>query len=265
MNPFLEAAIAMCEEAGAIHARYLHQEQVISEKGVGDLVTEVDRRAEAAIIERLRALFPDHAILAEESGRHAAGEDYIWYVDPLDGTTNYAHGFPAFCVSIALLHRGRVEVAAVHAVALGELFTAARGEGAWRNGRPIRVSRVPDIARSLVATGFSPSVREDGHNIAEFVAFLHRAQAVRRPGSAALDLAFVACGRLDGFWEYRLAPWDVAAGSLLVTEAGGVVTQIDGTAFDPAGRAILASNGLVHEEMRQVLATTPNRHPHTVS
>ncbi len=265
MNSYLEAAIAMCDEAGAIHARHLDQEHDIRLKRVADLVTEVDHLAEEAIIRRIREQFPDHAIVAEESGAQGAGTDNVWYVDPLDGTTNYAHGFPAFCVSIALARAGQVVVAAIYAAALGELFTAARGEGAWRNGRPMRVSRVPDVAQSLVATGFLPSVRDDLHNVDEFVAFLRCSQAVRRPGSAALDLAFVACGRFDGFWEYGLAPWDVAAGSLLVTEAGGTVSNLDGSRFDVAGKGILATNGLVHGEMQDVLASTPKRYRDGVS
>lgn len=261
---FLHAAIAMCEEAGAIQMAYLAREHRVDFKGRGNLVTEVDRLAEEAVLDRIRSLFPDHAIVAEESGEHGRADEYVWYVDPLDGTTNYAHGFPIFAVSIALVRRGEPIVGVVFAPALGELFTATRGGGSWLNGRPIRVSTAPDLERSMVATGFYPPV-QDLHNVDEFVEMLQKSQAVRRPGAASIDLAYVACGRFDGYWEYRLGPWDVAAGALLVTEAGGTVTNVDGSPFGLHDRAILATNGLVHAEMKEVLANTPRRYRHEVS
>jgi len=262
---FLKSAIAMCEDAGAIHMAHLGRDLEVDFKGDANLVTQVDRLSEETILERIRREYPDHAIVAEESGRHGQAAEYVWYVDPLDGTTNYAHAFPFFGVSIALALRGEMIVAAIYAAALGEMMTATRGGGAWRNGRPMRVSQARTVNDSLLATGFAPRVRQDLCNVDEFAAMLQRSQAVRRPGSASLDLAFVASGRLDGFWEFDLSPWDVAAGSLLVTEAGGRVTQIDGSTFDVEGRAILATNGLVHDEMKEVLASTPFRYRDAVN
>ena len=264
MKLFLEAAIAMCEEAGAIQMAYLNRRHQIDLKGRGNLVTEVDKLAEDAILERIVRAFPDHAIVAEESGDHGGAADYIWYVDPLDGTTNYAHGFPIFAVSIGLTYKGESIVAAVFAPALGELFTATKGGGTLLNGRPVRVSQAPDLESSMVATGFYPPV-QDLKNVDEFVAMMQNSQAVRRPGAASMDLAYVACGRFDGYWEFRLAPWDVAAGCLLVTEAGGSVTNIDGSTFDIYGKAILATNSLIHGEMQEVLASTPRRFRDAVS
>lgn len=261
---FLSAAIAMCEEAGAIQMAHLAREHQVDLKGRGNLVTEVDRLAEKAILESIRSQFPDHAIVAEESGEHGKGAEYVWYVDPLDGTTNYAHGFPIFAVSVGLVRNGQPIVGVVFAPALRELFTATWGGGTWLNGRPVRVSTAPNLEQSLVATGFYPPV-QDLHNVDEFVHMLQNSQAVRRPGAASMDLAYVACGRFDGYWEYRLAPWDVAAGALLVTEAGGTVTNMDGSPFDLYGRAILATNGVVHAEMKEVLASTPRRYRDTVS
>lgn len=265
MDRFLHAAIAMCEEAGAIHMAYLAREHQVDFKGRGNLVTEVDRLAEKAVLDLIHRQFPDHAVVAEESGQHGAGAaEFVWYVDPLDGTANYAHGFPIFAVSIGLVRRGVPVVGAIFAPALEEFFTAAKGGGAWLNGRPIRVSKAPDLESSMVATGFYPPAA-DLHNVDEFVQMLQHSQAVRRPGAASIDLAYVACGRFDGYWEYRLAPWDVAAGCLLVTEAGGTVTNMDGSPFDIHGRAILATNGLVHFEMKEVLASTPRRYRDEVS
>jgi myo-inositol-1(or 4)-monophosphatase len=260
MEKFLEAAVAMVKHAGAIHMAHLGTRLEIAYKSDVNLVTQVDKLAEEAILARIREAFPVHAVVAEESGESGRA-DHVWYVDPLDGTTNYAHGFPMFSASVALYRSGEPLVAAVFLPVLGELYTAVRGGGAYLNGTRLSVSAIDSVERSLVATGFSPEVRQDLHNVDEFVAMLRRSQAVRRPGACTIDLAFVACGRFDGFWEYRLAPWDVAGGRLLVEEAGGRVTSVDGSPFDVEGRSsILASNGRIHGEMVEVLASTPHRH-----
>jgi myo-inositol-1(or 4)-monophosphatase len=226
-----------------------------SEKGSrGDLVTASDRASEALIVARLRADFPQSSILGEEQGSYAGTSDERWIVDPLDGTTNYAHGYPLYCVSIAYERAGRLLAAAIYAPAIGELFAASLGHGATCNGRPIHVSDARAIADSLVCTGFKPADYE--RNGEYFARLSRRAQGVRRDGSAALDLAFVAAGRFDAFWEFDLAPWDVAAGALIVREAGGAVTAIDGTGFTVEGRSTLASNAVVHAEMVAALAPT---------
>jgi len=217
-------------------------------------VTEADKEAEAAIIASIRRAFPEHAILAEESGASEQKSEHRWIIDPLDGTTNFAHGFPAFCVSIAYEHRGRVQYGVVFDALHKDLFTARRGKGAQLNGQPIHVSKAKTLATSLLATGFAYDRRERRRfYLAFWEDMMTRVEGVRRAGSAALDLASVACGRLDGFWEFGLKPWDVAAGSLLVTEAGGTVTNMDGTPLDIAGAQILATNKLIHREMAQVL------------
>lgn len=257
---YLDAAVAMARKAGEIHLERLGKRHEIAYKGDIDLVTEVDKLSEAAILDDLRRQFPDHAVVAEESGESLTGSEFCWYIDPLDGTTNYSHAFPFFAVSIGLAVRGQVEVGVVYAAAMGELFTCARGQGAWLNGEPVRVSPVADLDDALLATGFPPAVRKDLTNVPEFVAFLQRGQAVRRPGAASLDLAYVACGRIDGFWEYGLSPWDVAAGSLMVTEAGGTVTGIRQPRFEVGEREILTSNGRIHEEMRSLLLAPPRLH-----
>ncbi len=229
----------------------------ISNKGDIDLVTEADLAAERLIVERIRNYYPRHAILAEESGASAHdlnASEYRWIIDPLDGTTNYAHGYPCFCVSIALARGDELLIGVVYDPTRDELFAAERGAGATLNDRPIRVSEIDDLNRAMLCTGFPYDVRERGDFARHFANFIMRAQAVRRDGSAALDLAYVACGRFDGFWEEGLRPWDVAAGVLLVEEAGGRVSRYDGTRFDIFTPPIIASNGLVHEAMMRVLA-----------
>ncbi len=190
--------------------------------------------------------------MAEESGTHAGSGDERWLVDPLDGTTNYAHGYPIYCVSIGYERRGEMLAGVVYAPALGECYAAERGGGATLNGRPVTVSAIERVADAMLCTGFHPADYE--RNARCFGSASHRAQAVRRDGSAALDLAFVACGRFDGFWEFDLHPWDVAAGSLLVLEAGGRVSRIDGGVAAVDARSVLATNGRLHEEVREVLA-----------
>ncbi len=229
----------------------------VMRKGDIDLVTESDLAAERLIVERIRSYHPRHQILTEEAGavetRETATGDYKWIIDPLDGTTNYAHGYPCFCVSIALEHEGRVMVGVVYDPLRDELFAAERGAGATLNGRRIRVSEVEALNDALLGTGFPYDVRERGDFARHFTNFIMRAQSVRRDGSAALDLAYVACGRFDGFWEEGLRPWDVAAGSLIVTEAGGRVSRYDDSPLDIYRAPIAASNGLVHDAMLRVL------------
>jgi myo-inositol-1(or 4)-monophosphatase len=224
----------------------------VREKGArGDLVTVADRASEKLIVDRLRRDFPEDAILGEEGGAYPGSSGNRWIVDPLDGTTNYAHAYPLYCVSIAYECSGEIVCGAICAPALGEMYTAELGGGATLNDRPIRVSEVERISDALVCTGFHPARYE--RNGARFAAMSRRAQAVRRDGSAALDLAFTACGRFDAFWEFDLHAWDVACGFLLVREAGGCVSAIDRTPFCVEGGSLLASNARVHEEAATVL------------
>jgi myo-inositol-1(or 4)-monophosphatase len=252
----LNFAIQTAREAGRILSEKFGRVEV-SHKGDIDLVTEADLAAERLIIERISTHFPRHAILSEEAGdvrvlgsEHSA---WKWIVDPLDGTTNYAHGYPVFCVSIGLEHEGRVVAGVVHDPTRDETFAAARGEGATLNGRPIRVSEVDDLNRALVCTGFPYDVRGRDDFARHFTNFILRAQSIRRDGSAALDLAYVACGRFDAFYEDGLRPWDVAAGTLLVEEAGGRVTHYDGSPFDTYTPPLATSNGLIHDALLGVL------------
>jgi myo-inositol-1(or 4)-monophosphatase len=219
-----------------------------------NLVTEMDRRAEAEILGRLRGAFPDDAILSEESGAATGRSGRRWIVDPLDGTTNYAHGLPIFGVSIALQIERRVALGVVYDPSREELFVGERGRGATVNDAAIRVSATTSLDESLLVTGFPYDIRETRDtNLPEYAAFSVRARAVRRLGSAVLDLAYVACGRFDGFWELQLGAWDVAAGSVLVEEAGGVITGIDGQPLDVDAPTLIASNGVVHQAILDVL------------
>ncbi len=225
----LSVAVDVAREAGAMLLEYAALPLEIEEKGRrADLVTAADKASEALIAQRLRAAFPNATILGEETGTTHGTNDERWIVDPLDGTTNYAHGYPLCCVSIAYERAGELLAGVVFAPFMNELFVAERGSGAQRNGKPLRVSGVDRVGDAMVCTGFHPADFE--RNAECFAAASHRAQAVRRDGSAALDLAYVAAGRFDGFWEFDLHPWDVAAGMLLVSEAGGAVTRIDGGA-----------------------------------
>jgi myo-inositol-1(or 4)-monophosphatase len=257
----LNFAIQTARDAGRLLAERLGR-VLISNKGDIDLVTEADLASERLIIDRIKSHYPRHAILAEESGAsegvdstRPSGEhsEWKWIIDPLDGTTNYAHGYPCFCVSIAAENKGRIELGVIYDPMREELFTVERGEGAALNGRRIRVSQTSDLNRAMLCTGFPYDVRERGEFARHFTNFIMHAQSVRRDGSAALDLAYVACGRFDGFWEEGLRPWDVAAGVLMIEEAGGKVSRYDGAPFDIYAPPILASNGLVHEAMMRVL------------
>lgn len=254
MKAFLETAVLAARSAGAIQRERLWGEHDIRFKGEIDLVTEVDRACEDLIVATIRGAHPGHGILAEEGTRDAGISRHRWIVDPLDGTTNYAHGFPWFCVSIALEIDGEVGLGVIYHPVLDELFTAVKGEGAFVNGRPIRVSGRHPLKQCLLATGFPYDRTPDNeNNFANFFNFQFAARAVRRAGAAALDLAYVAAGRLDGYWELKLKPWDVAAGQLLVTEAGGRVTNHAGEPFSIDDHRILASNGIVHREMLEIL------------
>jgi myo-inositol-1(or 4)-monophosphatase len=252
MSQFLEVAIETAREAGAILRHEFDRPKQISYKGEVDIVTESDRRSEALIIARLRKRFPDHAIIAEEGGGGGVGAKYCWHVDPLDGTTNFAHGYPCFAVSIGLAEDGQPVAGAVFNPVSEELFTAARGEGAYLNGKPIRVSAIEKLATSLVATGFPTHHRKRSANINYYWEYTLRSHGVRRDGSAALDLCSVACGRFDAFWEFGLNSWDTAAGVLLVQEAGGKVSDLSGGPYRLGGPQMLASNGRIHGEMQEV-------------
>ena len=254
----LNFAIQTARDAGHLLAERFGRALQISNKSELDLVTEADLASEKLIIERIKTNYPRHAILAEESGASAladgAASEWRWIIDPLDGTTNYAHGYPCFCVSIGLEHKGKLELGVIYDPVRDELFTAERGQGAALNGRRLQVSQTRTLNSALLCTGFPYDVRERSEFARHFTNFIMNAQAVRRDGSAALDLAYVACGRFDGFWEEGLHPWDVAAGVLMIEEAGGRVSDYDGAAFDIYSAPILASNGLVHEQMMRVLA-----------
>lgn len=255
MHPMLNTAIRAARRAGTVIMRHLDRIErlTVEAKGRSDFVSEVDRLAEAEIIQILRNAYPRHGILAEETGSHP-GDDYLWIIDPLDGTTNFLHRFPQFAVSIALQYRGRLEQAVVFDPYKNEIFTASRGGGAQLNDRRIRVSRTQDFESSLLATGFP--FRSHEHLeiwLNTLRDLLRQASDVRRAGSASLDLAYVACGRLDAFWEFGLKPWDMAAGALLVLEAGGLVSDFEGTqAFLDQGH-ILAGSPRIHDMVLAVI------------
>jgi myo-inositol-1(or 4)-monophosphatase len=249
-------AVRAAHAAGRIHLKRLSHTNISRKSNAIDLVTEADHEAEAAVMDVLQRAFPDHTILAEEgSGNSRPAGEHRWIIDPLDGTTNFAHTFPQFCVSIGYERRGRIQLGVIFDAFKKELFVARRGRGASLNRKPIRVSHVRTLDMSLLATGFPYDRRERRRfYLCFWEAFMLRTHGVRRTGSAALDLAWVACGRLDAFWEFGLKPWDVAAGSLLVEEAGGHVSNIDGTTLDISGAQILASNGRLHQQMAETLA-----------
>ena len=237
----------------------------VSLKGPANFVTAADRRAEAILREELERARPGYGFIGEEGGhREGADKSHIWIVDPLDGTTNYAHGYPCFSVSIALAQQDTLLAAVVFNPFYNELFTAARGEGAAFNGKRIHVSKVAKLSTSLLCTGFPVRNRKASANLQYYGDFTQRSHGVRRDGSAALDLASVSAGRFDGFWEFGLAKWDTAAGVLLVEEAGGKVTDFVGNPYQLGGPVILATNGLIHEEMRIVALEISRRSPASV-
>ena len=255
LNAALDFAVTTAREAGAVLCDYYRTGVTVKYKGEIDLVTEADHASEALILKRIRSAYPDCAILSEESGASANTSSAVWIADPLDGTTNFAHGLPIFSVTLALVVNGVIEVGVTFNPIGGELYTAQRGQGACLNGERLQVSSAASLDRALLVTGFPYDRRTNpDNNIRQFTDFSLRAQGVLRLGSAALDLAAVAAGRLDGYWEFKINPWDIAAGCLLVTEAGGRVTAPDGSPFDLFARKIVASNGLIQNEMVALLA-----------
>jgi myo-inositol-1(or 4)-monophosphatase len=260
-DSFLPAMSAIAHEAGALLMHYFHQHLKIEYKGDADLVTAADRAAEVLIRERIRQQWPAHDVLGEEQGLSDQGSEYRWYVDPLDGTTNFAHGYPVFCVSMGLEHQtsedrasgkaGSRIAAVVYDPTRNELFSAEQGRGARLNGETIHVSKTATLKESLLATGFPSQKRHKNPNIHFYHQITLHTHGVRRAGSAALDLCNVASGRFDGFWEFNLNPWDTAAGVLIVEEAGGKVTRFDGSPFAIDSRETVASNGLIHEALVQ--------------
>jgi myo-inositol-1(or 4)-monophosphatase len=256
VTELMELAERMARAAGQIHReRYETDLDVHTKSASIDLVTEVDRACEALIVETLRSERPDDAVLAEEgSGDDRPDAAWRWIIDPLDGTMNYAHGYPRFCVSIGVEHGGVPTLGAVYDPLLDEFFAAVRGAGASLNERALRVSSEDTLERALLSTGFAYDVhRSEKDNLDHFAHFVKAARGLRRDGSAALDLCYVAAGRLDGYWELKLHPWDVAAGNLIVEEAGGRVSDFSGAPSSGSGREILASNGRIHDAMIALL------------
>jgi myo-inositol-1(or 4)-monophosphatase len=253
MPSYLETSMEIARESGALLADYFEKRISYELKGEYDLVTDADRASERLIVERLRSHFPGHSILAEEGGGHenSSGE-YRWYVDPLDGTTNFAHGFPMFNVTLALEKADELIAGCIYDPIRDEMFSAERGSGAWLNNRPIRVSKAPRVQDALVATGFPSRKRHLNVNVHFYYQMAMWSHGVRRAGSAALDLAYVASGRLDAFWEFGLKPWDMAAGILLVAEAGGKVSDMNGARVQVGGAHLLADNGLIHDEVLEM-------------
>ena len=259
MQPLLNIAIQAARRAGEIIVRGMNRVHrlEVRAKGQNDFVTEIDTAAERDIIETVRRRYPQHAFLAEESGQSGADDEFVWIVDPLDGTTNFLHGFPQFAVSIGVQRRGRMEHAVVYDPLRQELFTASRGEGAQLDGKRIRVTPHIGLERALIGTGFPyrSNLQWLDSYMAMLKAVMQATAGIRRPGSAALDLAYVACGRFDGFWEDGLSPWDVAAGALLITEARGRITNFKDEPLDIYSEQFLASNGLIHAAMMHILRT----------
>ena len=254
-NQLFDFAVSMAQEAGRLLRDRLGSRIDITHKGAINIVTDVDLASEQLIRDRIATHYPRHEVLAEEGGLAESPSDYRWVIDPLDGTTNYAHGLPIFCVSIALEYQGETVLGVVYDPMREELFTAERQGGAALNNRPIRVSSTADLIQSLVSTGFPYDIKTSTlTNLDHWANFAMNAQALRRIGSAALDLCYVACGRFDGFWELSLSPWDMAAGALIVVEAGGRVTDFQGNHFSNYTPEVVASNGPIHGRMLEILA-----------
>lgn len=248
-NKYEKVAIEAALESGFLIKNSVGKIARISHKGRDNIVTDVDKKSEKLIIRKILSKFKDHSILSEETPPRHGSSGYRWIIDPLDGTTNFAHAFPFFCVSIALELDGEVILGVIYDPMRDELFRARRGSGAWLNDKRIAVSKVRSLSESFLSTGFSYGVRRRDKNIKHFNRFLRKTLAIRRPGAAALDLCYVACGRLDGFWELYLNPWDSAAGMLIVQEAGGKVTKFDGSRYSPDDKEILATNAHIHRQM----------------
>ena len=254
MDKTILAAREAVLKAGRMLRENIGKSSEISYKGTVDLVTNFDTQAQRVIFDHLSSCFPDHDYLAEEGLNQNKGAEFRWIIDPLDGTTNYAHHFPVFTVSIALEREGEVVLGLIYDPMREEMFSAVKGEGAFLNGEKIRVSAVDDLNKSLLATGFPYDIRASKvNNITHFNNFLTRVQGIRRCGSAAMDLCYVASGRFDGFWELKLSPWDMAAGALIVQEAGGLISDFQNGEFTIYGAEILASNGLIHQQIVEVL------------
>jgi myo-inositol-1(or 4)-monophosphatase len=266
---FLKVAEGIAREAGGLLREFYHRGVRTEYKGDVDLVTEADRASETLIVSRLHEALPEHGVYGEEGARQGLDREFRWYIDPLDGTTNFAHGFPAFCVVLGCERRapglaasedGEIVAGVIYDPLRDEMFSASRGGGARLsspsrpNGERIHVSRADKLQESLIATGFPSHKRHASPNAHFYQEFTLRSHGVRRAGSAALDLAYVACGRLDGYWEFQLNPWDTSAGCLLVEEAGGKITHFDGGKFTLDSREVLATNGLIHAEMMQLFA-----------
>jgi myo-inositol-1(or 4)-monophosphatase len=249
MPSYVQTATEIAREAGAIITRFAERRIGFELKGEHDLVTEADRASERLIVERLRTHFPSHSIVAEEGGGHTASSGYQWYVDPLDGTTNFAHGFPVYNVTLGLEKDGEIIAGVIFDPTRDEMFAAERGGGAFLNNRTIQVSKCQVLTDSLFATGFPSRRRHLNVNIHFYYQLAMVTHGVRRAGAAALDLAYVACGRLDGFWEFNLNPWDVAAGSLIVEEAGGRLSDMRGRPFQLSSPHVIADNGALHDEV----------------
>ncbi len=256
MTSYLDTATQLALSAGKLIKRISRQTHTITYKGEVDLVTEADMQSEALVTQGIKEHYPDHGILAEEVGISKAKSDYLWIIDPLDGTTNYAHNFPIYAVSIALEYKGEVIVGVVYDPNLDELFTAEKGKGAYLNGNPIGVSKTRELDKSLLATGFPYFFRKDHDFILNlFSAFSLKAQGIRRAGAATIDYVSLACGRFDGYWELGLKPWDMAAGTLIAMEAGAKITKFDGSPLDIRIPEMVASNGLIHDEMLEVIGS----------
>ena len=252
---FKKTAINAALKAGRYIIKNIGRVRQVRDKGEINVVTEVDKKAEKIIVGTISKIFPFHDFLGEEGKYRGNKSDFKWIIDPLDGTTNFLHTFPFFCVSVALTYRSDVLVGVVYDPVRNELFCAEKGKGAFLNGKRIGISKIRDIGKALVATGFAYNVREGGKkNIRNFTRLLKTAQAVRRAGSAALDMCYVACGRFDGFWEYYLHAWDTAAAVRIVEEAGGKITKLDGKKFSIYDKEILVSNSKIHAQMTQSLS-----------
>ncbi len=255
LRPLTTEAVALARDAGDILKRRFRTALAVTVKGPADVVTAADIEVQGLIVRRLRSKFPGHGILAEEGLDATAGTEWRWIVDPLDGTKNFARGLPSFCVSIAVERAGRVELGVVHDPMHDELFVAVRRSGAWCNGRPIRVSEVAQIQAAFLGTGLPHRVRRFAGSVGRtFTRFVTCSQGVRDRGAGALDLCYVACGRFDGYWEIDQSPWDIAAGGLMVEEAGGRMSNFRGGAFDIFGGETVASNGKIHDQILRVLA-----------
>jgi myo-inositol-1(or 4)-monophosphatase len=255
MLQFKSFAVDLARKSGALLKEKFSETHKIQYKGDIDIVTEADKLSEDLLIETIKRNFPDHGILSEESPAITGAGKLRWIIDPLDGTTNYSHGYPVFCVSVALENEGTIVLGVIYDPIREDMFVAIRGEGAYLNDKKLKVSSVNNLSRSLLATGFPYDIRDSKeNNLDYFNAMAINVQAIRRAGAAALDLAYLAAGRFDGFWELKLKPWDTAAGCLMVEEAGGVISDIAGQKWHLQSPSLMASNALIHEQMIKVLS-----------